>query len=199
MNCSSVTFEQVASALELKAALGQTISYNDFADEVDLPRPNNLFSNSALKSYFEQIDRDDTEEQRPFRTALVVQKTSGHPGAGFFKSLELHRGESIPESNYADVWKKELADLFDYYKPGQPIHMVEVELSRAQYERLMRLCEEANRTPELLIQGGITDLLGRLEETFAMIRRADKQIARGEVYTSEEVFANIEQRFRRNP
>jgi hypothetical protein len=56
MDRITVTFEQVAAALEAKAAARQTIAYNDFADLVGLPRPNNMFRNNAVSAYFEQID-----------------------------------------------------------------------------------------------------------------------------------------------
>lgn len=199
MDCISVTFEQVASALEARAAAQQTISYNDFADEVGLPRPNNLFANSALKAYFEQIDWNDAEEQRPFRTALVVLKGTGRPGLGFYKSVELHRGIQVSQSGRAEFWQTEISDLFDYYKPGQASTKLQIELSRAQTTRLLRLCEQAQRTPERLIESGLTMLLGFLEHDFAMIHEADEQIARGEVFTSEEVFAHIDHILKKKP
>jgi predicted transcriptional regulator len=194
MDCRSVTFEQVASALESHASAKQTISYNDFADEVGLPRPNNLFANSALKAYFEQIDWDDAEEERPFRTALVVKKGTGLPGTGFYKSLKLYRG-SNPECTQAQIWQKEIDALFDYYKPGQVKKTIQIELSRAQHERLMRLCEKTQLAPELLLQGRITDALAGLENELAKIQEAHEQIERGEFYTSEEVLAHINQMF----
>ncbi len=47
------SFENVASALERYASNRTFVTYNDFADEVGLPPVNNLFSNSALKLFFE--------------------------------------------------------------------------------------------------------------------------------------------------
>jgi hypothetical protein len=58
MDRINVTFEEVAAALEAKAVARQMIAYNDFADLVGLPRPNNMFKNSAVSAYFEQIDHD---------------------------------------------------------------------------------------------------------------------------------------------
>lgn len=193
MNPTSLSFEELAAALELRATRRQTITYNNLAAELRLPPVNNMFSNHALNSFFEQIDWNDAEEQRPFRTAVVVLKSSGRPGAGFYKSVEHHRGIQIPESSHAEFWDKEIADLFDYYAPGQAKTKVQIELSRAQTSRLMCLCDHAKRTPEMLIESRLTTLLGFLEHDFAMIREADEQIARGEVFTSEEVFAHINQ------
>ena len=193
MISTSLSFEELAAALELRATLRQTITYNNLAAELRLPLVNNMFSNHALSSFFEQIDWNDAEEQRPFRTAVVVQESSGRPRTCFYKSVEHHRGIHISESGQEEFWNKEIADLFDYYTPGQAKTKLQIELSRAQATRLVGLCEQAQRSPQELIEGGLTTLLGFLEHDFAMIREADEQISRGEFFTSEEVFAHINQ------
>lgn len=191
MNSITITFEQVASGLEATAAAGKTVAYNDFADEVGLPRPNNLFSNSAMKAYFEQIDADDAREHRPFRTAVVVTKKTGRPGRGFFDSLQTHRGDCIPEESQTEIWRAEIDNLFDYYKSGQTKYVLQVELTRAQHERLLRLSERAQRTPETVVEGSLTTLLGFLEDDFDMLDEAHGQIERGECMAHDEVVAHI--------
>lgn len=187
----SVTFEQVASALEAKAATRETISYNDFADLVGLPRPYNFFANSAMKAYFEQIDYNDAEESRPFRTALVVAKKTGRPSKGFFASLELLRGMKIPSESEASVWDNEIAELYDYYTPNQPRNTLKIALSRAQNTRLARLCKTTGQSPEALIEACLTRTLSSLEEEVDGIKEAEAQIERGELYTHDEVRTHL--------
>ena len=188
------SFEDVASALERRAADQELVTYNDFAKEVGLLPVNNLFSNSTLKLFFEQIDYDDAEEHRPFRTAVVVQKGSRRPGSGFFRSIEMLRGIKIAKSEESDVRSKEIAELNRYYKPGKVKPCLEIELSLAQHLRLDALAKRCGRTPAGLIERTFTSHLAHLEREIARFEEAEAQIECGETYSHEEVFSDLKKR-----
>ena len=188
------SFEDVASALEQRAASGELVTYNDFAKEVGLPPVNNLFTNSPLKLFFEQIDYDDAEEHRPLRTAVVVQKSTGRPGSGFYRSIEMLRDIKIVKSDEQAVWSKEIAELHRYYASGRVKPQLNIELSFAQHQRLQALAKRYKRTPEGLVERTFTSLLAHLEREITILEEAEAQVERGETYSHEEVFSDLKQR-----
>ena len=53
-----------------------------------------------------ELDEADTESERPFLSALVVNKDTGFSGPGLFKAIaDLRRnGNPIPEAEREDYW-----------------------------------------------------------------------------------------------
>jgi predicted transcriptional regulator len=193
----TTSFEQVTGVLERHAAAGTMIGYNELAEELALPPVNNLFHNSPLNLFFQQIDADDAEEQRPFRTAVVVQKGTKRPGSGFYRSLEALRGIAISAEDEISVWKKEISDLTTYYSPNQTERALWIALSPAQSRRLDALSRRYDQAPELLLQRTLSRLLAYLEDEAVATEEARAQVERGETYPHEAVMARIEERMRR--
>jgi len=192
------SFEDVASALEKHTADKRFVTYNDFAAEVGLPPVNNLFKKSAMNLFFEQIDADDSNEQRPFRTAVVVQKATGRPGSGFYRSLESFRGITIPPSEEEAAWEKEISHLQHYYDPSRIKPRIEIELSFAQSKRLKSLAVRYGRTPEGLLERMLTDLLAHLERKISKHEEAMAQVERGETHSHEEVMEMLRKRLKQS-
>lgn len=179
MEPCSLTYEQLAECLERKARVRRTVTYNDLAEELGLPRVGNLFANYPLNAFFEQIDAVDSLEKQPFRTALVVQKVSGRPGDGFFTSLSQLREVTIPSQDEEQVWKSEIDQLFSYYDPARDIKTLKITLTHSQAKRLEEIVALYGRPAESLVERTFSELLSHLEEEFDAIAEADAQIARG--------------------
>jgi len=188
----SLTFEELAGCLEEKARLRQTITYNDLAAELGLSPVNNLFANHPLKPFFEQIDAVDSLERQPFRTALVVQRTTGRPGSGFFRSLSLLRGIEIAPADEAQTWQNEIDQLFAYYDPARERRTLSIRLTHAQAERLEAVAASYGRTPEDLVERTFSETLSHLEKEYRIIAEGDAAMDRGEFYTHEEVMSHLD-------
>lgn len=53
-----------------------------------LPPLDGVWSAHPLSRIFEALDQDDDLHHRPFRTSVVVAKSSGEPGGGYFEALQ---------------------------------------------------------------------------------------------------------------
>lgn len=192
MDARLLTYEQLADSLEQKARDRKTVTYNELAAELGLPRVNNMFANHPFSDFFEQIDAVDSLERQPFRTALVVQKTSGRPGSGFFKSLSLLRGIEITQSSEEQIWQSEIDRLFTYYDPARERRTLSIRLTHAQAKRLEAVAHSYGRTPEDLVERTFSKTLSHLEEEYRIIAEGDAAMDRGEFFTHEEVMAELE-------
>jgi len=187
-----LTYEELAESLEQKARDRQTATYNRLAAELGLPRVNNMFANHPFKPFFEQIDAVDSLERQPFRTALVVQKTTGRPGSGFFKSLSLLRGIEIAPADEEQTWQNEIDQLFAYYDPARQRRTLSIRLTHAQAERLEAVAALYSRTPEGLIERTFSETLSHLDQEYRTVAERRSEIDRGEFLTHDEVMAHME-------
>ena len=192
MEICSLSYEKLADCLEQKARDCQTITYNDLATELGLPPVNNMFGNHPFKAFFEQIDAVDSLEQQPFRTALVVQKATGRPGSGFFKSLSEIRGIEVAPADEEQTWQSEIDKLFAYHDPVRERRTLSIKLTHAQARRLEAVAASYGRTAEELVERTFSETLSHLEEEYRIIAEGDAAINRGEFLTHEEVFSHLE-------
>jgi hypothetical protein len=96
-----------------------TITYGDLADRIGMPG----FRNAAWQSHplcdiLGRLDEEDTETERPFISALVVNATTQFSGPGFFKALaDLRRnGNPVPDNERYTYWSQEVDRVLAYYK-----------------------------------------------------------------------------------
>ena len=68
-----------------------------------------------LQTAFDQLDREDAEACRPFRTSVVIAKETNMPGDGFFKSLrELKGVKANSEKQRLEVFTRELTAAMNH-------------------------------------------------------------------------------------
>ena len=188
MEASTLSYEDVAEALESRARRRETVTYNDLADELGLRRVNNLFKGHPLEAFFQQLDAWDAIEGQPFRTALVVHKGDGRPGRGFFDSLEVCRATNITEPQEENTWQEELKNLYHYYDPSRNQTVASVRLTHAQERRLSDLAVRCQKTLAQVIEANLTWLIKHVEHECQIIKAAEEYIRNGNTFTSAQVF-----------
>lgn len=71
------------------------------------------FHSPFLTRLLIEIGQEEHEAGRPILPAVVVSKTSGIPGAGYFKSGDGETDESTDDPKV--LWQADLERLFDYW------------------------------------------------------------------------------------
>jgi hypothetical protein len=117
-----VTLPVLANYLQGKATAGRPVHYIDVTEHFHLPRPDVTWRRHILCGMFAQLDQEDANANRPFRTAIVTRKDTNVPGKGFFVSLFNLRQIPIPETlpTKKGVHQNEMDALVQYYRPTQP-------------------------------------------------------------------------------
>jgi len=92
---SNSWLEIVDEALDMLQASGQTMTYLEFVEKINLPGPHRIH---RLTELLEQSMVADAKHQRPPRACLVVSRVGdGLPGRGFFeraRALGIMGGET---------------------------------------------------------------------------------------------------------
>lgn len=85
---NDLTLEHLASLLDRQTALGQTLTYREAAQALDLKPPQSIHQLTVM---LERLMERDAAASRPLRAALVVSRVrDGRPAPGFFdKAYEL--------------------------------------------------------------------------------------------------------------
>lgn len=89
----------------------KTITYGDLSTRLSAARiPAYSYAMSALLG---DIIRKGEPEEWGVLATLVVRKSDGLPGAGYFKAMA---GRGIPESDYRTIWQAEFERVCDYWQ-----------------------------------------------------------------------------------
>lgn len=82
----------IATFLENTAKKQQVVYYGDLAAMFHMP-PIHGWNSHPLRQIFDQLDQEDANLNRPFRTVVVWSKdgTRLGPGSGFYEALEKYR------------------------------------------------------------------------------------------------------------
>lgn len=94
--------QQTADYLKIQLAIKNpyhTISYKDVVNYLQLPELDGNWNSHPLCKIFDQLDKEDTQLNRPFRTSIVIKKSINMPGPGFFDALRNYKGQPIPQNN----------------------------------------------------------------------------------------------------
>lgn len=76
---------------------------------------NGDWSEHPLCMIFDQIDRMDALNNRPFKTAVVLNHSSGYVGQGFFKALQRYKYITCVNSDAKlAAWCKEIKGCYAY-------------------------------------------------------------------------------------
>jgi hypothetical protein len=116
-----INFRDIGDFLEDRArSLGEDapLFYSDLAAHFGLPPITDAWFTHPLSGMFEQLDQEDEQLARPFRTALVISKERSIPGEGFFKALVRIRGLRPPPRTEHDkmrLYLSELSNLLKHY------------------------------------------------------------------------------------
>jgi len=98
------------------AANGDTVSYGEFGRMLSTPLHHR---NPALYDLLRDICYDERQAGRPNLCALVVRKSDGLPGKGFFEYAAL-TGDDVDDPQ--TYWQQVAGACWDYYanKDGTP-------------------------------------------------------------------------------
>lgn len=109
--------ELVAFLEDLARRRAATVTYSDIVRKFQLPELTEAWTAHPLARVFENLDAEDYEAKRPFRTTLVVlAKRPGIPGYGYYDSLARRRGvRAKSRSDQFRVHRDELQALYDHY------------------------------------------------------------------------------------
>ena len=115
--------ELVAFLEDLARRRAATVTYGDIVGKFQLPGLTDVWSTHPLAPVFDNLDAQDHDMERPFRTTLVVNADRlGLPGSNYFDSLARRR--SIRAKSRLDqfrVHRQELQALYDYYRHDRPM------------------------------------------------------------------------------
>jgi len=103
-----------------------TVGYSELAEKFGMPlfggRNRVRYKEHPLHDILRELDKEDTKDERPFLSALVIHATDDRlPGVGFFKTLAEFRRLSNPISKPKrhEYWSKEVNRLIEFYQ-GSP-------------------------------------------------------------------------------
>jgi hypothetical protein len=107
----SIVTQQIREILMEAAGSGRTMSYASLGLRLGLGKMDPASFQRYLARPFDEIDREDAADGRPFLTSVVVLKDEGRPGVGYYKSLYnmAKRGNGRPSD---DLWVAEVNALF---------------------------------------------------------------------------------------
>ena len=112
------TTRDIALHLETAAAEKRLVTYSELAkafppmSKTFVPWPAH-----PLCEIFEQLDQEDSRNNLPFRTAIVVNAKTKMPGPGFFGMYKRLRRKSLIQSEQHIYWSGEVRDVYGYYSP----------------------------------------------------------------------------------
>lgn len=110
--------ELVAYLEELARRNATPVTYSDVVRKFRLPKLTEAWTSHPLARVFENLDAEDHEARRPFRTTLVVQAARpGIPGDGYYHSLSQRRGiKATSRSARLKAHRNELKALYEYWE-----------------------------------------------------------------------------------
>lgn len=107
--------QQVGSFLEQNALNNRTVHYSDLVNHFSLPPLDGAWSSHPLSQIFEVLDQQDANQNRPFRTSVVIAKETSMPGSGFFEALDrLKNIRAVNENQKIAVFNTEITNAFAY-------------------------------------------------------------------------------------
>jgi hypothetical protein len=107
--------KQIATFLENTAKKQQVVYYSDLAAKFHMP-PIHGWNSHPLRQIFDDLDQEDANLKRPFRTVVVWAKDSTRigPGNGFYEALEKYRHVPNTPATREQVLKEELERAWEY-------------------------------------------------------------------------------------
>lgn len=90
----------------------RTAPYKQIADSIGIDTSNWRFANQ-LGPLLDQVNRDEYANGRPLLSAVVVGKSTGYPGIGFFKCVQELLGITVTDN--LKYWKEELQRVQEYW------------------------------------------------------------------------------------
>ncbi len=90
------------------------LHYSDLTAEFeDLPSLSGAWRSHPLCRIFDELDREDADFNRPFRTAIVVNRETFQPGPGFYESYSrfLLDGRPITPGERVSIHATQLSAL----------------------------------------------------------------------------------------
>lgn len=107
----------VAETLNFHLRLGEYLTYNELALIHGLPTVNSNWDGHILNKVLKELDREDAEKNRPFRSSCVVRKDTKRPGKGFDASLAvLKRIRVGTKADKEGAYQREFSQAVAYAK-----------------------------------------------------------------------------------
>ena len=105
----------VGQYLEQLATNSQTINYHELVGHFALPPLDGAWSSHPLSEIFDVLDQQDANQNRPFRTSVVITVEGNMPGNGFFETLAtLKNIQATNDNQRMTVFTAELNGAFAY-------------------------------------------------------------------------------------
>ena len=93
----------------------KTTTYGTVCDAFGLKPLNGVWSDHPLCLIFDEIDRLDAENNRPFKTSIVLTKNGGNVGGGFYEALLKYKNISCRKlDEKLAAWTNEIKGCFAY-------------------------------------------------------------------------------------
>lgn len=92
-----------------------TVTYSDLSFQLEtVPLHYHSF---VFADLLREIGGEEEAAGRPLLPAVVVRKSSGIPGGGFFRLTPV---EGAPDSTLEDYWRDEVEQVYAYWSQQQP-------------------------------------------------------------------------------
>lgn len=109
------TPQQIGQFLEQQAKKNKSIFYSDLVAHFSLPPLEGAWLSHPLSEIFEVLDQQDANQNRPFRTSVVITKEGNMPGNGFFEALSrLKNIHATNDSQRMSVFTTEINNAFSH-------------------------------------------------------------------------------------
>jgi hypothetical protein len=110
----------IGQHLETVARASKCITYQDLINAFPtlLPPLDGAWPAHPLSRIFEALDQDDAQNNRPFRTSVVINQMTNQPGGGYFEALQRIKGITcLNDIARTTAWIKELNDAYAHPWP----------------------------------------------------------------------------------
>lgn len=105
---------EIGTVLAETAKKHKTINYSTLCNMFALPPMDGLWNGHPLSEIIEQVDLEDAQKNRPFRSSVLVTKEHHKPGQGLFEALERMKGIKNVKKEHEKIWMDELAAAYAY-------------------------------------------------------------------------------------
>jgi hypothetical protein len=108
--------QEAGRILSQLAAHGRPTTYSALARQLGLPRVTANWPEHPLCRLFATLDAEDIALRRPLRTVVVVNKATGRPGTGFYRTLARAGNPDLStDADRESAYRAELQAACDHY------------------------------------------------------------------------------------
>jgi hypothetical protein len=126
----ALAVDQALGVLRSAARVRSTIAYSDFARLIDALPGLKEHEDERLEWLLDEVSRTEHSANRGLISALVVTRSSGQPGRGFFRLVrQLRRSSWLGGSPDPELFNREREFVFAAYAVPPAVSPIELELT----------------------------------------------------------------------